>query len=88
MFNFTSDFYFLVTSLRYDPRLLTAEFNTKVNDIELPYLLFVYHVDRLLAAANAFQWPYARQALAAPDAAARIRYASDDVVIHSRLAEV
>ena len=77
----------LATSLRYDPKLLTADFNTQVNGIELPYLLFAYHIDRLLAAANAFQWPYARQALTAPDAAARIRSACDDAVMRTPLDE-
>ena len=83
----STDDFDLVTSLRYDPKLLTSDFNTQVNGIELPYLLFVYHVDRLLAAANAFQWPYARQALTAPDAAARIRYACDDAVMHCPLTD-
>ncbi|KAI5118783.1 hypothetical protein M0805_005013 [Coniferiporia weirii] len=77
----------LLTSLRYDPRLLTAAYNTDVNGLELPYLLFAYHVDRLVCAAEAFAWPRALDAVAAPGAPEHLRHMCDQAVMQCTLPE-
>ncbi|KAL5525433.1 ABZ2 [Sanghuangporus sanghuang] len=82
----TADFE-LFTSLRYDPKLLTSEFNTRVNKIELPYLLFQYHFDRLLAAATYFGWRSAVAQLKAPGASERLRHMCDQAVMDSVLTD-
>lgn len=76
----TADFD-LVSSLRYDPKLLTSQFNTELNGIELPYLLFVYHVDRLIAAATHFGWSRALQTMKEPGAPERLRHMCDQAVM-------
>ena len=76
----TSDFD-LFTSFRYDPKLLTSQFNTQVNGIELPYLLFAYHFERLVAAANYFGWRSAVAHLKATGASERLRHMCDQAVM-------
>lgn len=75
----------LLTSLRYDPKLLTAAYNTDVNGIELPYLFFRFHIERLAAGAAAFNWPRASAALRAPGAAQRLLHMCDQAVMESPL---
>lgn len=72
--------YDLFTSFRYDPKLLTLDFNTAVNGTPLPYLLFPYHVARLVDAANVFGWPSAIQRANAPGFAETLRKTCDDAV--------
>ncbi|KAH8103761.1 aminotransferase [Phellopilus nigrolimitatus] len=77
--------YDLFTSFRYDPKLLTAPYNTEVNGIELPYLLFVYHVDRLVAAATKFGWTRAVQTMKACGVSERLRHMCDQTVMECGL---
>jgi 4-amino-4-deoxychorismate lyase len=54
----------LFTSLRYDPRLLTAPWNYwPVNPPAQVFLLLHYHLDRLVEAARRFEWPAALKTL-------------------------
>lgn len=47
----------LLTSLRYDPKLLDVDWNTRVNDgVPTPIMLLPYHVDRLVEAAGKHGW--------------------------------
>ncbi|KAH8099824.1 aminotransferase class IV-domain-containing protein [Cristinia sonorae] len=47
----------LLTSIRYDPRLLDADWNTRVNDgVPTPVMLLPYHRDRLVHAAQQHGW--------------------------------
>ena len=50
--------YQLISALRYDKEmLLSAEWNTSRNrDIQSPYLLLPYTVDRLIATAKVHSW--------------------------------
>lgn len=75
----------LVTSLRYDPKLLTAAYNTDTNGIELPYLFFRFHIERLAAGATAFGWTRAASLLRAPGTAQRLLHMCDQAVMESPL---
>lgn len=75
----------LLTSLRYDPKLLTAAYNTDVNGIELPYLFFRFHIERLAAAAAAFGWSRAASVLRGPGATQRLLHMCDQAVMESPL---
>lgn len=82
---YTTEKFDLFTSLRYDPKLLTAPFNAPLvsRDGTLtpsPYMLFPYHLDRLRVAARAFGWERASETIEAPDAAERLREACDKAV--------
>ena len=75
----------LVTSLRYDPKLLTAAYNTDANGIELPYLFFRFHIERLAAGATAFGWTRAASLLRGPGTAQRLLHMCDQAVMESPL---
>lgn len=48
----------LLTSLRYDPSLLDVDWNTRANHgVPTPIMLLPFHVDRLVSAASAHEWP-------------------------------
>ena len=73
--------YQLFTSLRYDPVLRNAAFNTAVNrGEESPFLLFPYHYDRLTKAARVFGWPSAIKAMSEPDAEEKLRRKCEEAV--------
>lgn len=60
----------LFTSLRYDPLLLQSPQNTQFwplpNPTPCPFYILPYHRDRLLYAAQRFNWPLAISAIAGP----------------------
>jgi hypothetical protein len=69
----------LFTSLRYDPKLRSASFNTQVNGGNpSPYLMLPYHVQRLEKAAEAFEWPLAVRTMAKPDTFDELKRKCDD----------
>ena len=72
--------YQLFTSLRYDPKLLSASFNTEVCGSPSQFLLFPYHVDRLVTAANFFQWPKAIEVISAQGAADLVKKKCEEAV--------
>ncbi|TDL17568.1 hypothetical protein BD410DRAFT_822616 [Rickenella mellea] len=64
----------LFTSLRWDPILLSESFNTEVNHgMPSSFLLFPYHVDRLIHAARAFNWPKAIAMMEEPGVEKKLR---------------
>lgn len=79
--------YDLFTSLRYDPKLLSADFNNDVNATPLPYLLFPYHVQRLADSARKFGWPGAIETITAPTAAEDLRKKCDQAITECNLPE-
>lgn len=81
----TTPDYNLFTSFRYDPKLLTAAFNTEVNGTELPYLLFPYHVERLARAAEAFGWDRAVQTMSESGVEEELRQKCDELVMDTPL---
>jgi len=60
--NDTSEFE-LFTSLRWDPCLFTAQWNTWPLNPPSAFLLLPFHLDRLTEAARRFKWPAAVEAL-------------------------
>ena len=71
----------LFTSLRYDPKIRSASFNTEVNGgEESPYLLIPYHIHRLKTAAEAFAWPLAVQIMSRPDIGEVVQRKCDEAV--------
>ncbi|KAK2799216.1 hypothetical protein FQN51_007046 [Onygenales sp. PD_10] len=63
----------ITTTLRYDPALshipnLPPSYPSPPNSPNTPYYLLPYHLDRLLAAATAFNWPAATALLSQPPA--------------------
>ena len=71
----------LFTSLRYDPTLRSAFFNTEINGGEpSPYLMLPYHLQRLEKAAEAFKWPLAVQAMTKPDIFNELKSKCDEAV--------
>ena len=79
--------YDLFTSLRYDSKLLTADFNNDVNATPLPYLLFPYHLQRLVDSSRKFAWPEAIKTITAPSAADDLRKKCDQAIAECILPE-
>jgi len=77
----------LFSSLRYDPKLLHEEFNAAVAGQPSPYLLFSYHVDRLRAAAAAFDWPLAKDVMNPPGIEEMLRTKCDEAVARAEASE-
>jgi len=59
----TADDFSLFSSLRYDPALLTVDWNTWSGNPPSPFLLFPFHLDRLIEAAQKFNWSEAQKTL-------------------------
>ncbi|OBT92397.1 hypothetical protein VE01_09294 [Pseudogymnoascus verrucosus] len=56
----------LFTSLRYDPLLLTCAANTTLSPSPSPFYMLSHHRDRILSAAQHFNWPLAIARLSGP----------------------
>ncbi|KFZ17295.1 hypothetical protein V501_01825 [Pseudogymnoascus sp. VKM F-4519 (FW-2642)] len=56
----------LFTSLRYDPLLLTCAANTTLSPSPSPFYMLSHHRDRILSAAQHFNWPLAVARLSGP----------------------
>ena len=72
--------YDLFTSLRYDPALCSAEFNTAASGVSSPYLLLPYHADRLRKAAIDFDWTKAVAVVDRSDVVDKLRALCDEAV--------
>lgn len=82
----------LVTCFRYDPKLLTAAWNSETNGIETPYLLFKYHFQRLVSttshlAALSPNWERARTRIADDVGESGLRELCDAAVMKCLLKE-
>ena len=53
----------LLTSLRYDPLLLTRSWNTWPGNPPSPFFLLPFHLERLINGARDFDWPKALEVL-------------------------
>lgn len=59
----TTQPFLLLTSLRYDPLLLTRSWNTWPGNPPSPFFLLPYHLERLIGGARDFDWVVALEAL-------------------------
>jgi len=70
----------LFSSLRFDPILRQCQANTDIGNEESPFYMLPYHRDRMLQAAEHFQWPKAISRISGPEGVKYLRKAIESAI--------